>query len=250
MFIRKTLYALLTPPSIFFIGLLFVVSAYHRRWARILLLLMTLVFAALSTPFVANAIHERLNLYPVLTAQEAASTQAQAIVVLSGGVQGHVAEYQSYMPNASSIVRALYAAQLHRQTGLPVLVTGGGRRDGGPTGGELIRDFMQNELKVPVQWVESNSQTTLENARYTHELLSQEGVVRIVLVTEGYHMTRSFDVFTRYGFEVTPAPTWQSVPRYSFSSWDQWIPTASDLSRSMTGLHEFVGMLWYRIEAL
>ena len=52
-------------------------------------------------------------------------TGAGAIVILSGGVYVNALEYGSDTVTALTLERLRYGARLHRQTGLPVLVTGG-----------------------------------------------------------------------------------------------------------------------------
>lgn len=59
---------------------------------------------------------------------------------------------------------------------------------------------------------ESHSRTTYENARFTADLLRPQGIRRILLVTDGPHMLRSFLTFRGFGFEVIPAPS--ASPRH------------------------------------
>ena len=249
MFIRKTLYAMLTPPSIFFIALFLICLFYYRDHMRRFLFVVVSLFFLLSTPLVADKLHDYLNVYPALTQQDVRASNAQAIVVLSGGIYGYADEYQHNIPNASSMLRALYAAKLHRQTKLPILISGGDRREGSPVGSALIQNFMQLELNTPVSWTETNSETTIENAQYTYEHLSRLGITNILLVTQSYHMRRSVYVFEKVGFDVTAAPTYRSKQSYYFSSLDKVIPSANDFNRSMTALHEVLGMLWYQLES-
>ncbi|PJR17254.1 YdcF family protein [Sinorhizobium meliloti] len=54
---------------------------------------------------------------------------------------------------------------------------------------------------------EGESRTTFENARYTRDLLAENGLERCALVTSAYHMPRSIGLFRANGMEVTPWPT-------------------------------------------
>lgn len=247
MLIRKTFYALVTPPAIFFVLLFLVVVFYSRKGMRTLLLLVTLTFAILSTQLFADFLHAQLQVHPTLTPQQALQKNAQAIVLLSGGIHGFREEYGKELPNANSILRAIYAAKLHRETQLPILVSGGGTRKGSAKGAVLIKSFLEEELNTPVRWIEIQSTTTQENALYTKEILQQENISNVLLVTESWHMRRSVESFKRLGINVVPAPTFKSKAQYEFNWGDKIIPTAYNLKRSMNALHELLGIYWYRI---
>jgi uncharacterized SAM-binding protein YcdF (DUF218 family) len=102
--------------------------------------------------------------------------------------------------------RVRYGARLARLTGLPVLVTGGSVY-GGETEAKLMREVLELELGVPVQWAESRSRTTHENAKYSADILRAAGIDRIVVVAHGVDMARARAEFEDFGLKVTPAPT-------------------------------------------
>ncbi|OLP20472.1 hypothetical protein BST81_00225 [Leptolyngbya sp. 'hensonii'] len=53
---------------------------------------------------------------------------------------------------------------------------------------------------------EECSQSTEENAAFTNAVLRPQGIQRILLVTDGPHMLRSFHIFRSFGFQVIPHP--------------------------------------------
>lgn len=173
------------------------------------------------------------------------NTGAQAIVVLSGGRLHDAPEYgNADQPGYVTLARLRYAARLHRETGLPVLVTGGA-----PTGGESEAASMARTLRedfgVPVQWLEGESDTTAENASMSANILLPLGVRRILLITDALHMPRSASIFLRNGFDVIPAPTvFLSHDRLTPLS---FLPGGEGLRRTHYAWHEGIGMLWYRI---
>ncbi len=77
-------------------------------------------------------------------------------------------------------------------------------------------------------------------------MLKAEGVLRVVLVTEAYHMWRSAQAFESAGLRVIPAPVAFSGSSGADLS-TAWLPSAQGLSLSWRSLHELVGVLWYRI---
>ena len=66
----------------------------------------------------------------------------------------------------------------------------------------VAREVFQFEFK----WTESESRDTQENASNSKQLLAQQGISKIALVTHSWHMPRSLKAFQKVGFEVIPAP--------------------------------------------
>lgn len=79
---------------------------------------------------------------------------------------------------------------------------------------------------------EGCSRTTYQNAEFTASLLKPQGIQRILLVTDGPHMLRSFLTFRGFGFEVIPAPS------ASLQSLDR-------TSRTKLVLREYMGLVSY-----
>jgi uncharacterized SAM-binding protein YcdF (DUF218 family) len=140
---------------------------------------------------------------------------------------------------------ALAAARLQRETGLPLL-TSGGRPDGG---GEPEADSMARSLRedfgVPVAWRERRSNNTAQNAAFAATILRREGIKRILLVTDAMHMPRAQAIFAATGLQVVAAPTmFFSRDRLDFL---QFLPDGEGLRRSQYALHEWLGLAWYAL---
>ncbi|MBM3513264.1 MAG: YdcF family protein [Alphaproteobacteria bacterium] len=166
-----------------------------------------------------------------------------AIVVLSAGAEPGAVEYGGESVDAASLVRVRYAAKLHRDTGLPLLVTGG--RTPWTIGAiaTAMKKTLEADFAVPVRWIEDRSETTAENASFSVSMLKAEGISKIILVTEAYHMARSVGVFEAQGLAVVPAPTMSRAAIL----WRPSIiyPNAAALRDSYVALHEMVGAVWY-----
>ncbi|WP_050465036.1 YdcF family protein [Herbaspirillum autotrophicum] len=172
--------------------------------------------------------------------------QAQAIVVLSGARTANAPEYDNHdIPGAMTLIRLQYGARLHRLTQLPLLVSGG--KPGGETEAEalLMARYLEQELATPVRWQEDKSNNTAENAALSAAILRQAGVTHILLVTDAIHMPRAVRVFRQTGIEVTPAPT-HFLSRKPWSLMD-FLPGGEGLRRSNYALHEWLGLLWYKL---
>lgn len=177
------------------------------------------------------------------------NTGAQAIVLLGGGRLPDAPEYGGIdMPGHHSLARIQYAARLHRQTGLPVLITGGS--PGGAIEAEamIMGRVLTEDFSVPVTWLETRSNTTAENAILTAKILFPLDKRKILLVTTALHMPRSKAVFEQNGFDVVAAPT-LFLGRGNFKVAD-FIPGGEGLQRSHAALHESIGRLWYSFRAI
>lgn len=172
--------------------------------------------------------------------------RADAIVILGGGRQRAAPEYGgSDVPFAASLARLRYGARLQRQTGLPILVTGGSPDGTSEPEAELMARALRQDFAVPVRWIEGKSINTAENARYSAVLLHQAGMRRILLVTDALHMPRARRIFSRTGLDVITAAT-NYQARGSLRLVD-FIPSAVALRDSAYAMHEWIGLLWYEM---
>jgi uncharacterized SAM-binding protein YcdF (DUF218 family) len=238
---------LILPPQSLF--LLLALGLLLHRWSprlgRNLGAAAVVLLFMLSTPAVANLFVEPLERFAA-PLESPYGTGAQAIVVLAAGRLANAPEYDdSDIPDYIALARLRYAAKLQRQSGLPVLVSGGDgqRRESYAIG---MARALRDEFQIPVRWIEGESYNTDENAKFSARILQKDGVSRILLVTDAMHMPRSVMAFTQIGLKVVPAPT------MFFSSADlhpsQFFPTAEGLRRSHYALYEWIGILWYWIK--
>ncbi len=175
---------------------------------------------------------------------------AQAIVVLGGGIARAAPEYGSIDTIQSrTLDRVRYAAWLHRQTGLPLL-TSGGRPDAAATlsEAELMKAALEEEFATPVRWVEVDSTNTFENARGSARILREAGITRVYLVTHSAHMRRAVEAFAPTGIVVIPAPI--NVYTRDPLTYQDFLPSPTGFQTSYSVAHEVIGRVWYAIRGL
>ena len=198
---------------------------------------------ALSMPITAQRLIHTLETYAPVS--PAALEQAQALVVLGGGSEQGQPEYAADALNGYTLERIRYAAFLYQRHDLPILVTGGS-----PLGGEAEGWVMKRELEtlfnVPVRWLETESNNTAQNAKFSRGILQQAGVDRIALVTHAWHMPRAKAAFERAGFTVVPAPT--SFQTTAVAGVMKFIPQTYYLNMSNIALREWLGLWWYELD--
>lgn len=199
-----------------------------------------------STPYVSDgALH---LLEAQVKVADLKNQPADAIVVLGGGSYFYAPEYGGIdTVKAQTLMRLRYAAKLQRETGKPILVTGGKPLGNSTSEAQQMKFVLEKDFNVPVQWTEDASDNTLENARYSYQVLQKAGIKRIYLVTHAWHMPRSVKMFQAAGFEVVPAPT-AFTTRYQ-TDLLTFIPNAESLHHSSIFMHELIGLLWYRLKS-
>ena len=248
MLIRTILTTLAMPPAL---NLLLVVLGFVLVWrfrvlGRLLMAAGILSLAALALPWVKSQLYQPLEIYPALQSDRlpALDPAHTAIVVLGGGTIGFAEEFQQEALKANSLQRVYYASHLLQSVSLPVLITGGMVFNT-----ELSEAYLMGQaltrLGTPPRWLEQQSRTTWENAVYTAKVLQAEGVDTIVLVTDAWHMRRSVESFHAQGFNVLPAPT--GFRSGTYDDVRRFVPESYSLDQSRDALHEWLGILVYRI---
>jgi uncharacterized SAM-binding protein YcdF (DUF218 family) len=92
---------------------------------------------------------------------------------------------------------------------------------------------------------ENEARTTYENGLKIKEWLTENNYEKIYLVTSAIHMRRSKGVFDNIGVNFIPV-----VSNYAYShnlSWLDYLPNRGSLRANMQAVHEWVGLIWYKI---
>ncbi|AUH52028.1 hypothetical protein CXB49_14980 [Chromobacterium sp. ATCC 53434] len=240
---HRLLGALLLPPIL---NLLPIVAGAMlvRRWqhaGRLLLAFGVALTYLLSIPQTAMWLAQGVERYPALRPADLATVDA--IVVLGGGKR-EAPEFDGNAPGADTLVRLRYGAYLARHSGKPLLVTGGAPMGGEPEA-EVMARVLRQDYGLHARWLESRSNTTLENARLSAAMLKADGATRIALVSQGWHLARAVPFFRHQGLQVLPAPT--AFIRYDGPAAARYIPSGSAMAECHTLLRESLGMLYYRL---
>jgi uncharacterized SAM-binding protein YcdF (DUF218 family) len=242
-YFSSVLGTLLVPPGFFLILLL---GAWLLPWQRIKLALLWLTFISiylLSSGWVAGWLEKSLEIAPPLSLKHLPA--ADAIVVLGGGRHIDMPEYGGDTVNEITLERLRYAAYLYKAAGLPILVSGGMPGGGHQTEGQLMKRVLEHDFRVPVTYTETRSLTTWDNAANSASILKNAGVHRILLVTHACDERRAAMVFRLHGFDVIPAGT--GFARVDLDNPREYLPDARSLLESSWALHEWLGLLWYKL---
>jgi uncharacterized SAM-binding protein YcdF (DUF218 family) len=144
-----------------------------------------------------------------------------------------------------TLERLRRAADLQRETGLPLLVTAGTTTPSATPLAELMRQTLEESFRVPVRWVEPAARNTSENATRSAAILAPEGIASVLLVTHAWHMQRARAAVSRAGLVAWPAPV--RAERTPDGRPDDWVPRPDYLAMSWFALREWAGLLAQRM---
>jgi len=176
-----------------------------------------------------------------------AARQAVAIVVLGGGREAMAPEYGVASLSPYSLERLRYGLWLGRQTGAPLMYSGGlgHAAQPGATEADVASEVAAREFGRPLRWAEGSSRDTRENAQYAATLLRENKIDVVVLVTHGWHMPRAVRAFEaaceRLGakWDIVPAPM-GLAPRIERPAL-RWMPSAEGFQLVRAVLREKAG---------
>ncbi|WDZ97543.1 YdcF family protein [Herbaspirillum sp. WKF16] len=214
-----------------------------RRTGNLLIALGAALLLVLSTRAGALLLVAPLeNQYAAL----ADAGQAQAIVILGEGRMADAPEYgHADSPRPLGLARLAYGAWLHKSGGLPILVTGGAPDGSVESEAALMARALQRNFGVAARWQEGRSNNTNDNAIMSAALLKRAGIERVLVVTDAIHMPRAMRCFADAGLNAVAAPTlFASAGRGALTD---YFPRASNLALAGYAMHEWIGLLWYRL---
>ncbi|NJM97877.1 MAG: YdcF family protein [Phormidesmis sp. RL_2_1] len=188
---------------------------------------------------------------------------AGAIVILGGATEPALAP-RPWVEIREQGDRILYGARLYNQNRAPKLILSGGRvtwrggaatTQGEPSEADDMKEFAM-AMNVPESAIllEGKSLNTRQNAVNVKEILDQNAISSVLLVTSAMHMPRAIAIFKKLGIHAIPAPTDYLVTTQSSANltWQghilALIPDAEALSRCTRALKEYVGFIIYRLQ--
>lgn len=222
----------------------------HPRLGRWLIALGLAIVTAASLPVVAKYLLRPLEeQYPPLALAGIAKLDADAIVVLGSSRYRRAPEFDGQDDMRQlALERLRYGALLARASGKPLLLAGGKIEGEEFSESETMAKVLSRDFGIEARWLEGRSTNTRENARFSAEILLPLAVRRVVLVTNAFHMPRAVSEFEAAGFIVVPAPT-AFMTGGEPSTLVDWLPRYEATRSTGYGLHEWIGLLWYRLRS-
>ncbi|WP_439293988.1 YdcF family protein [Lonepinella sp. BR2882] len=239
--LTKLITALILPPANVIILAIFALFCLLFRCPKLAFfsaLLAILTLYIVSLPYTAQKLSDSLTTKDNLSVED--YRQAQAIVVLGGGLRDSSELYNSLTVPGLVLERMRYAAYLHKETELPILISGASPN--GNSEAKVIAQEFFTFFGVQPKWLEEKALNTVENAKYSHEILEREGISKIILITNQWHMQRSKLLFEKEGFTVLPASVGNGITPESYDlNYMHFVPQAGAIGANMQLLKEWIG---------
>jgi len=247
--VKKIVAPFLLPPGIFIVPIIIVGMVLifsRRRRIGFINLFIGLALWTLSITPTANWLMQGLE--SGFSFPEHPS--GDVIILLGGGVIGEVPDFSGKgAPTTSMMGRIVTAVRLYRRLHLPIIVTGGRVYEDSPIAeATIVRRFLM-DLGVPQNRIiiEDQARDTAQNARLSANICRRRGFSKPILLTAAYHLKRTCMAFEAAELPVTPFPAYfLGAPGVDYGP-RHLLPRANALQTSAKALHEYWGMLYYRL---
>lgn len=240
------------PTSVWLVVLLAIlcVLAFRRRdsrWARFRYPLLALLMWSdcMSTPALANALIASLEAGHPPTVESALPAPALIVVLSSGYTVRNGSRWEARLDQAGW-ERTYAGIGAWREHGGRLLFVGEPTPDGTSSLAAVMAAVAASAGVPPsaVQ-VETQSRTTYENLAFSRALIAAHGD-EVWLVTSAMHMRRALAVAHKLGLRLRPRPCdYRALPSLH---WYAWLPNSGGAALFADGLHESIGLLYYRLK--
>lgn len=239
----KSVYSFMLPPGLFVVLLLGVTIWLWRQSRRKSLALfgITILLYLSMTPLIGDLLMgslERQYDKPELI-------QGDVIVVLGGGATSGTPDIDGEGNlYGSAANRLLTAVRLYRETGLPILFSGGQVfADSGNEANIAKRQLMGLGVPETDILTENRSLNTEQNATHTALLMKSKGLSHPILVTSAFHMPRAMIHFKNNGLMPLAYPTDYTVSLDRRLYLARFTPSPGAMNNTGTALKEYLGYL-------
>ena len=169
-------------------------------------------------------------------------TKADAVVILGGGVTWRSNFDPKMTVSRRVLSRIRFGVYLSRLHHIPIILSSGKNEV------RAMRRMIEDEYQWHVDWVDTQSLTTDENARFSEKIIRSHHLKSIYLVTNTWHLKRSAYLFRRHmpDIEIYPCGGYYDGEKVLSFSWRDLIPTMHAFGLWRIILSETSALWWYR----
>jgi uncharacterized SAM-binding protein YcdF (DUF218 family) len=232
----------------FWILLLLISSLFFKKRRKTLLIISVCAFWFFGNGYIVDMVYKSWE-ERTISVEEIEKTYDYGIVL--GGFSGYEHAINRIEFNECGD-RLFSSIQLYKLGNINKILISGGN-------GQLINegykeaDWSKNFLidcGIPEKdiVIENKSRNTWENAKFTSQILINEGDVTLLLITSAWHMKRASYCFTQNYMDVDKFSTdytWEST---SFDLEYILLPSSDSFEKWETLIKEMIGNLVYRIQ--
>lgn len=174
------------------------------------------------------------------------------VVVVLGGMIHTLAIYPGRPELTEASDRLVDAVMIYKaRKAKKILFTGG---SGSLFAGDIREADLAEKiilgLGVPKSdlLLERESRNTRDNAVASANIIKENKLTKVILVTSAFHMKRAEALFQKQGLDFTIFPTDYKTPSFTNPALELWIPSPAYLEITSLAIKEWVGILAYRIK--
>jgi uncharacterized SAM-binding protein YcdF (DUF218 family) len=183
---------------------------------------------------------------PFVTSPQINWKNNNLIVLLAGGLVKNPAT-DTVTPGVGAYSRIyetakLYFSCLAHATHCTIIVSGGDPYHNGISEAETYKRLLEQlNIKSEDILIETQSRNTFENARFVSNLIDQDSIDQVVLVTSGIHLKRALLYFSHFHVAPLPAASDFLYPKFGF------IPTSYNFMLMDYAIHEYLGRVRFYV---
>jgi len=241
IYLHKLLPLIVSPLGLL-LGLLLLALVLKRHWPIYWAMIVLIVC---SFPLTAHSIWRGLESdYPYQPLSQV--PKADAILVLSGMLSGFESEH-GYVAEWSDPDRFFTGIRLLQSGKADRLIFTRGQMPWStvPPEGEMLK-LKALEMGVPSEQIllTSIASNTAEESLAVKDLMVQNGLSDIILVTSSFHLPRATLLFDQVGIKTYPYPTDFKAANTDLD-WLDFIPSAEAFRNTSNGIREYIGRFYY-----
>ncbi|GAB4447149.1 MAG: YdcF family protein [Bacteroidales bacterium] len=237
-----------SPYSWIFALLIWALLTKNPTKRKKLLWISVAIFYIFSNSFLLDEVM-RLWEKPVVTIDS--QKQHYTYVVVLGGMMSYYDTKAKQIGFNKSVDRLMQGLKILNKGIADTLVFSGG--DGsvlksiGPEG-DYIKNYLGDiAFDTSCVKVESKSQNTYENAKYSSTLIKSDKNHKILLITSAFHLRRAIGCFEKQGFVIDYYPADRISGKRKFTFDHLLIPQIEAMEKWSVLIHEISGYIIYKI---
>ena len=247
-FLKKLVTPFILPPGLFILILLlsgiFLMLRRHRKLGAFNLVVGLFFWIFCSAPFANFLIGSLESEFDIPQ-----DIKGDVIILLGGGSIDNVPDFSGYgIPTDNMIGRIVTAVRLQKVLDIPIIVSGGKAPKSKSSEARIAKRFLV-DLGVEEDKIlmDEKSRDTYENAKHTKEICLRNDFKKPILVTSASHLRRSLLSFRKVGMDIMPYPASFKTKRDNTYQLRHYLPRSSSLSKTSSALHEYLGILFYKL---
>ena len=246
--LKKLVTPFILPPGFFILVLLlsgaFLIFRHHRKLGIFNLVIGLFFWIFCSAPFANFLIGSLESEFEIPQ-----DINGDVIILLGGGSIDSVPDFSGYgIPTDSMIGRIVTAVRLQKVLDIPIIVSGGKIPKNKSSEALIAKRFLVDlGVEEDQVLIEEKSRDTYENAKHTKEICLKNDFKKPILVTSASHLRRSLLSFRKVGMDIMPYPANFKSKRHNTYQLRHYLPRSSSLSRTSSALHEYLGILFYKL---